>query len=141
MTVKVTIIDLRNRGIKFAIHKVENILNMVLNIPRRSLEAAKHLFRYVVNVYTLFWCLKCIQEKIVDPFLDISIGMSTLDGWKTERHLRYIPDETQSSVTSAAKNKEIAHKKKDAKNTKPTSNQLKVCMMKYLFKFYTLIKL
>ena len=132
MTVTTTIIDLRNRGIKFAINKAENIFNMVLNIPRKALEAAIHLFRYVVNVYTLFWCLKCLQEKILDPFLDISIGMSTLDGWKSERLTRYITDESQSSVTPATKNKEIALKKNDAKSAETPTTQLKVCMMNCL---------
>ena len=133
MTVTTTIIDLRNRGIKFAMNKAENIFNMVLNIPRKTLEAAIQLFRYVVNVYTLFWCLKCLQEKIVDPFLDISIGMSTLDGWQNERLSRYIADESQSAVTPATKNKEIALKKNDVKNNKSPPTQLKVCRMKCLF--------
>ena len=93
--------NISHRALVFAIH-----------LPSKVVTTMKRLLAPIFNIYVLFWCLKHLQKKLLDPLLDFSIGMSTLNGWKTEQALRY-----QSHQSVATTNDNTAAKNTSEKNT------------------------
>ena len=74
----------------------------------------------------MFWCLKFLQRSVLDPFLQLAIGMSTTNGWKNETLSRYTIQ--KSAIEKNDKNEEqVALQKEEAKNIECAENQLKVC--------------
>ena len=74
----------------------------------------------------MFWCLKFLQRSVLDPFLQLAIGMSTTNGWKNETLSRYTIQ--KSAIENNDKNeKQVALQKEEAKNIECAENQLKVC--------------
>ena len=74
----------------------------------------------------MFWCLKFLQRSVLDPFLQLAIGMSTTNGWKNETLSRYTIQE--SAIENNDKNeKQVASQKEDVKNIECAKNQLRVC--------------
>ena len=78
----------------------------------------------------MFWCLKFLQRSILDPFLQLAIGMSTTNGWKNETLSRNTIE--RSAIENNDKNeKQVAFQKEESKNIECAENQLKVCI-KYM---------
>ena len=103
-----------------------DVIVLVLSVPRRCLQSVRRLFHYVFNIYVMFWCLKFLQRSVLDPFLQLAIGMSTTNGWKNETLSRYTIQ--KSAIENNDKNeKQIALQKEEAKNIECAENQLKVC--------------
>ena len=74
----------------------------------------------------MFWCLKFLQRSVLDPFLQLAIGMSTTNGWKNETLSRYTIQ--KSAIENNDKNeKQVALQKEETKNIECAENQLKVC--------------
>ena len=73
----------------------------------------------------MFWCLKFLQRSVLDPFLQLAIGMSTTNGWKNETLSSCTIQE--SAIENNDKNeKQVASQKEDVKNIECAKNQLKV---------------
>ena len=97
--------NISSRILQAGKHISNRVVVFTNHLPGTILKAAKRLILPVFNIYVLFWCLKHLQRKILDPLLDGSIGMSTLNGWKSERALRHSIDVSmQSSTKSKFKN-------------------------------------
>ena len=74
----------------------------------------------------MFWCLKFLQRSVLDPFLQLAIGMSTTNGWKNETLSRNTIE--KSAIENNDKNeKQVAFQKEESKNIECAENQLKVC--------------
>ena len=74
----------------------------------------------------MFWCLKFLQRSVLDPFLQLAIGMSTTNGWKNETLSRNTIE--RSAIENNDKNeKQVAFQKEESKNIECAENQLKVC--------------
>ena len=74
----------------------------------------------------MFWCLKFLQRSVLDPFLQLAIGMSTTNGWKNETLSRYTI-QTSAIENNDKDEKQVALPKEEAKNIECAKNQLKVC--------------
>ena len=131
MAVTKTVFNLSWRGLAKIIRVfekiVENLIFSIINLPKRGLQTAKKLIGYVLNVYVLFWCLKALQKRVVDPLLELTIGMSTLNGWKNERTTRYIMDESTAPGTVKS-GTQLGDTNNDARHVEPTLDQLKVSL-------------
>lgn len=66
------------------------IFNMIAKAMDWGRRTARRIVRKFVNIYVFFWFLKLLQKRIVDPLLDISIGATTLNGWRHERISRKV---------------------------------------------------
>ena len=81
----------------------------------------------------MFWCLKFLQRSVLDPFLQLAIGMSTTNGWKNETLSRNTIE--RSAIENNDKNeKQVAFQKEESKNIECAENQLKVCTKYMKFK-------
>ena len=89
MTTKTIFENISNCVLKAGKSVAKRVIVLAAGLPKMILMAVKSLLVPIFNIYVLFWCLKHLQKRILDPLLDVSIGMSTLDGWKSERALRY----------------------------------------------------
>ena len=131
MAVTKTVFNLSWRGLAKIIRVfekiVENLIFSIIRLPKRGLQTARKMIGYVLNVYVLFWCLKALQKRVVDPLLELTIGMSTLNGWKNERTTRYIMDESTAPGTVKS-DKQLDHTNNDARHVEPTLDQLKVSL-------------
>ena len=82
----------------------------------------------------MFWCLKFLQRSVLDPFLQLAIGMSTTNGWKNETISRYTIQ--NSAIENNVKNeKQVDLQKDEAKNIECARNQLKVCTEYMTFQY------
>ena len=89
--------NISNRLLQAGKSVAKRMLIFASGLPEMMLMALRSLLAPIFNIYVLFWCLKHLQKKLLDPLLDVSIGMSTLDGWKSERALRYTTDQLVTS--------------------------------------------
>ena len=112
------------------IHSIQkvilDVIVLVFSVPRRCLQSIRRLFHYVFNIYVMFWCLKFLQRSVLDPFLQLAIGMSTTNGWKNETLSRYTI-QTSAIENNDKDEKQVALPKEEAKNIECAKNQLKVC--------------
>ena len=131
MTVIKTVITISWRGLSKIIAVgekiVENVIFSMLSLPRRGLQTTRKIVGCVFNVYVLFWSLKTLQKRVLDPLLDLTIGMSTLNGWKNERSTRYLTDES-SAANNVKGGKQLSGIKDGAKHIQSTLDQLKVSL-------------
>ena len=97
MTTKTIFENISNRLLQAGKSVAKRVLLFAAGLPEMILMAVRSLMAPIFNIYVLFWCLKHLQKKLLDPLLDVSIGMSTLDGWKSERALRYTTDQLGTS--------------------------------------------
>ena len=97
MTTKTIFENISNRLLQAGRSVAKRVLLFAAGLPEMILMAVRSLMAPIFNIYVLFWCLKHLQKKLLDPLLDVSIGMSTLDGWKSERALRYTTDQLVTS--------------------------------------------
>ena len=97
MTTKTILENISNRLLQAGKSVAKRMLIFASGLPEMMLMALRSLLAPIFNIYVLFWCLKHLQKKLLDPLLDVSIGMSTLDGWKSERALRYTTDQLVTS--------------------------------------------
>ena len=113
--------NISNRFLQAGKSVVKRVLVFAAGLPAMILMAVKSLLAPIFNIYVLFWCLKHLQKKFLDPLLDVSIGMSTLDGWKSERALRY----TTKQLTTSPANK-MVRKNDGTMNVESPSSDLSV---------------
>ena len=121
MTTKTIFENISNRFVQAGKSVAKRLLLFAAGLPEMMLMALRSLLAPIFNIYVLFWCLKHLQKKLLDPLLDVSIGMSTLDGWKSERALRY----TTEKITTSPPNKKD-RKNDGTKNVESPSSELSV---------------
>ena len=120
--------NISNRVLQAGKSVGKRVLVFAAGVPEMILMAVRRLLAPIFNIYVLFWCLKHLQKRLLDPLLDVSIGMSTLDGWKSERALRYTTDQlTTSQMNQIVKDNDGTRK---AKNS---SSELSVITKFYLY--------
>jgi len=119
MTTKTIFENISNRFLQAGKSVTKRVLVFAAGLPAMILMAVRRLLTPIFNIYVLFWCLKHLQKKLLDPLLDVSIGMSTLDGWKSERALRY----TTGQLT-ASKMNQIVKNNEGTRNTENSSSEL-----------------
>ena len=90
--------------------------------------AARKLFRSVFNVYVLFRVLKFLQKRVLDKILDISLGASTLHGWRNERSTRYISPNREKSNKGVVDEKQVAQQNNNTKHASFSENALRQYM-------------
>ena len=121
MTTKTIFENMSNCVLKAGKSVAKRVIVLAAGLPKMILMAVKSLLVPIFNIYVLFWCLKHLQKRILDPLLDVSIGMSTLDGWKSERALRY----TTKQLTTSPANK-MVRKNDGTMNVESPSSDLSV---------------
>ena len=121
MTTKRIFANISNRLLQAGKNVSNRIVVFTIRLPGNILKAAKRLLLPVFNIYVLFWCLKNLQRKLLDPLLEVSIGMSTLNGWKSERALRHSTNNLMYSSTNR-----VVTNNEGAKNTENSSSELMV---------------
>ena len=128
--------NISNRVLQAGKSVGKRVLVFAAGVPEMILTAVRRLLAPIFNIYVLFWCLKHLQKRLLDPLLDVSIGMSTLDGWKSERALRYTTDQlTTSQMNQIVKDNDGTRK---AKNS---SSELSVITKFYLYYLTNRIRL
>lgn len=113
--------NISNRILRTGKSVAHRVIVFAEGLPGMILMTLRSLLIPIFNIYVLFWCLKHLQKKLLDPLLDVSIGMSTLDGWKSERALRY----TTEKITTSPSNKRD-RKNDGTKNVESPSSELSV---------------
>ena len=122
MTSMTIVENIGNRLVQIGQNISRRVLVFAIHLPSKVLNTTKRLLAPIFNIYVLFWCLKHLQKKLLDPLLDFSIGMSTLNGWKSEQVLRYQIDESAATTNDKTIAKNASEKNTTLSGSEPTVN-------------------
>ena len=122
MTSTTIVENIGNRLVQIGQNISRRALVFAIHLPSKVLNTTKRLLAPIFNIYVLFWCFKHLQKKLLDPLLDFSIGMSTLNGWKSEQVLRYQINESAATTNDKTIAKNTSEKNAAVSGSEPTVN-------------------